>query len=353
MLYDGWTLSDHREEADITVGQAGEFGLIARVVARLVAASDEDSAGAGAGAGAAPAGGLLLGPGDDAAVLAAPDGRVVATTDLLVDGRHFRRDWSSGYDVGRKAAAQNLADVAAMGARPTGLLVGLAAPADLPVAWAESLADGLRDECAEVATAVAGGDVVASDRLTIAVTALGDLEGRAPVTRSGARAGDAVVVAGRLGCAAAGLALLRRGDPALLDRFADLADAHRRPRPPYTTGPALARLGATAMIDVSDGLAQDLGHLATGSAVRIEVDLAALRSAFVDESLAAALAVLGDDSLLWTGGDDHALAATVPADKLAGAERLGARLVGRVTAGTGVVDGTGAALVGGHDHFRS
>ena len=295
----------------------------------------------------------LLGPGDDAAVVAAPSGSVVATTDSMVRGRDWLDEWSTPEDVAAKCLTQNLADVAAMGARPTGLLVGLAAPADLPVAWAESLADGLRDECAEVAAVVAGGDVVASDRLTVAVTALGDLEGRAPVTRSGARAGDALVVAGRLGYAAAGLALLRRADPALLDRFADLADAHRRPRPPYRAGPALARLGATAMIDVSDGLAQDLGHLATGSGVRIQVDLAALRSAFVDASLAAALAVLGDDALLWTGGDDHALAATVPADRLADAERLGAHLVGRVAAGTGVVDGTGAALVGGHDHFRS
>ena len=166
----------------------GEFGLIARVVARL---------------GTTP--GVLLGPGDDAAVVAAPDGRVVATTDVLVEGVHFRRDWSSAYDVGRKAAAANLADVAAMGGTGTALLVGLAAPADLPVAWAEALADGLRDEAALVGAAVVGGDTVTADRIVVSVTALGDLAGRAPVTRSGARPGDVVVLAGRMGRSAAGL----------------------------------------------------------------------------------------------------------------------------------------------------
>src|SRR6266550_4116285 len=159
----------------ITVADLGEFGLIERLTSRFAART--------AGAGVA------LGPGDDAAVLATPDGRVVASTDLLVDGRHFRRDWSTATDVGRKAAAQNLAAIAAMGAVPTGLLFGLACPPDLAVDWVESLADGLRDECAPVGASVLGGDVVRGDVLTLAVTALGDLQGRAPVTRSGARAG--------------------------------------------------------------------------------------------------------------------------------------------------------------------
>ena len=128
--------------ADATARDVGEFGLIAQVIARL---------------GTSPS--VLLGPGDDAAVVAAPDGRVVATTDVLVEGVHFRHDWSTGYDVGRKAAAANLADVAAMGARGTALLVGLAAPAELPVQWALDLADGLRDEAAVVGAVVVGGDV--------------------------------------------------------------------------------------------------------------------------------------------------------------------------------------------------
>src|SRR5919107_1588306 len=139
--------------ADATARDVGEFGLIERVVERLGTSEY-----------------VLLGPGDDAAVVAAPDGRVVATTDVLVEGVHFRRDWSSAYDVGRKAAAVNLADVAAMGARGSALLVGLAAPADLPVEWALGLTDGLRDEAALVGAAVVGGDVVRSEVLVVSVT---------------------------------------------------------------------------------------------------------------------------------------------------------------------------------------
>ncbi|MCW2611943.1 MAG: thiamine-phosphate kinase, partial [Cryptosporangiaceae bacterium] len=163
----------------MTVSEVGEFGLIARVTARLPQGSA-----------------TILGPGDDAAIVLASDGRVVVSTDLLVEGRHFRRDWSGGYDVGRKAAAANLADIAAMGAQPTSLVVGLACPPDLPLEWAEALADGLREESALVGASVVGGDVSRADSVIVAVTALGDLQGRAPVTRAGARAGDVVAVAG-------------------------------------------------------------------------------------------------------------------------------------------------------------
>ena len=127
----------------------------------------------------------MIGPGDDAAVISAPDGRVVASTDLLVEGRHFRRDWSSAFDIGVKAAAQNLADIAAMGASPTALLVGFAAPGDLAVAWAEDLVRGLVAECARAGAAVAGGDVSSADSVILGITALGDLAGREPVTRTG------------------------------------------------------------------------------------------------------------------------------------------------------------------------
>ena len=155
-----------------TVGELGEVGLIAAITERLAGGAD-----------------VVLGPGDDAAVVRTPDGQVVASTDLLVEGVHFRRDWSEPLDVGHKAAAQNLADVVAMGARPTALLVGLAAPADLPASWALALADGLSAEAALVGAAVVGGDVVAADQVVIAVTALGSLDGRAPVTRAGAKVG--------------------------------------------------------------------------------------------------------------------------------------------------------------------
>src|SRR3954452_1607485 len=179
--------------------------------------------------------GTLIGPGDDTAVVAAPDGRVVATTDLLVEGRDFRRDWSSAQDVGWKAAAQNLADVAAMGAVPTALLVGLVAPPSLPVAWAEGLAEGLSAACVGTGAGVVGGDLSSGDAVVVSVTALGDLQGRPPVLRSGARPGDVVAVAGVLGRSAAGLALLQAGRPEL-DRA--LVDAHRLPSPPYGAGPA-------------------------------------------------------------------------------------------------------------------
>jgi thiamine-monophosphate kinase len=177
-----------------TIGDLGEFGLIARVTARFPGTDD-----------------VILGPGDDAAIVGAPDGRVVATTDMLVEGRHFRREWSSPSEVGHKAAAQNFADIAAMGARPTALLIGLAAPLDLPIPWVDAFADGIREECTVAGGSVAGGDMVASDTLTIAITALGDLAGRRPVRRDGAQPGDAVAVTGNLGLSAAGLELLGAG----------------------------------------------------------------------------------------------------------------------------------------------
>jgi thiamine-monophosphate kinase len=299
--------------ADATARDLGEFGLIARVVERLGTSAT-----------------VLLGPGDDAAVVAAPDGRVVATTDLLVEGTHFRRDWSSAYDVGRKAAAANLADVAAMGAVGTALLVGLAAPPDLPVQWALQLADGLRDEAAVVGAVVVGGDTTGAQAVVVAVTALGDLQGRRPVTRSGAVPGDQVVLAGRVGWAAAGLELLQQGQ-----RSGELVDAHRRPRPPYAAGPLLAGLGATAMCDVSDGLLADLGHLATCSGVEIALEGVLLPT---DRARRHVL----------TGGEDHALVATLPAGTPL---PPGCRLVGAVREGGPRVTVDGEPATGGWVHF--
>lgn len=300
---------------DATARDVGEFGLIARVIERL-----------------GPCPGVPVGPGDDAAVVRAPDRRVVATTDVLVEGVHFRLDWSTGEDVGVKAAAASLSDVAAMGARPTALLVGLVAPADLPVDWALSLADGLRTEAARTGAAVVGGDTVMGERLVVAVTALGDLGGRAPVTRGGARPGDLVVVAGRLGWSAAGLARLRAGIT-----NGELVQAHRRPRPPYDLGPVLADAGATAMCDVSDGLLADLSHLAQASHVVI-----ALRSEpLADDAV--------DPSDVLTGGEDYTLVATLPAGTPVPA---GCRVIGQVSAGGPQVLVDGAPTDGGYAHFR-
>ena len=153
----------------------------------------------------------LVGPGDDCAVVAAPDGRYVVSTDVLVEDRHFRRRWSSGYDVGWRAAVQNLADVVSMGARPAALVVSLVMPGDLPVDWVTGLARGLADACTPLGAAVVGGDLSGGDQVVVAVTVHGDLEGREPVLRSGARPGDVVALAGSLGRSAAGLALLDAG----------------------------------------------------------------------------------------------------------------------------------------------
>ena len=310
----------------------------------------------------------LVGIGDDAAVLAAPDGRVVATTDFLIEGRHFRRDWASAADVGHKAAARSLADIAAMGAEPSALLVALAAPPGLPVSWARELAEGLAAEGARGGASVIGGDTARADHVILAVTGLGDLAGRNPVLRSGAAPGDLVAVAGPLGHAAAGLALLTAGiadDP----RLTPLISGQLRPSPPYDAGPEAAGLGATAMIDVSDGLLADLGHIADASRVRIGLDSASLRPG--DRLVTAARAVSGADRhvsgdrtglvtrpahdvvLDWvlTGGEDHALAATFPSGT-----RLPPRwrVIGAVLSGPGegvVVDGQPLAGTRGWDHF--
>ncbi|HEX4814966.1 MAG TPA: thiamine-phosphate kinase [Nonomuraea sp.] len=315
----------------ITVGDLGEFGVVSRITRRLpqVAA-------------------VMLGPGDDAAVIGAPDGRVVVSTDLLIETRHFRRDWSSAYDVGRKAAAQNLADVAAMGARPTSVVVGLGIPADLPVTWLDALTDGFRDECAEVGASVAGGDVTRCDLVVIGVTALGDLGGRAPVTRAGAAPGQVVAVTGRLGYAAAGWALLDAGAPVESPALREAVAAHQRPCPPYAEGVRAAELGASAMLDVSDGLVQDLGHVAEASGVRVELEPEAFA---IGEPVATAAKELGADPLEWvlTGGEDHALAAVFPAGV-----RLPAtwHVVGRVVEGEGVLVRGRELGRGGWDHFR-
>ncbi|HEY6279858.1 MAG TPA: thiamine-phosphate kinase [Streptosporangiaceae bacterium] len=314
----------------MTVADLGEFGLIAAIAARL----PRD-------------GTTIVGIGDDAAVLAASPGSQVATMDLLVEGRHFRRDWSRPEDVGGKAAAQNLADVAAMGATPVALLVGLAAPGDLPVAWAVALVDGLAAECARAGATVAGGDVSSADTIMIAVTALGKLAG-APVTRAGARPGDVLAVVGVLGHSAAGLALLSAG----LAEPASLIAAHRWPRPVYQAGPEAAALGATSMIDVSDGLVADLAHVAQASGAGIGIDTARLAPGADLEAAAAALSEPGPAlALRWmlTGGEDHALAATFPPGT-----RLPAHwtVLGGVHEGHGVqVDGRPWAGPAGWDHF--
>jgi thiamine-monophosphate kinase len=310
---------------DETVRGLGEFGLIDAVVPAFADTAD-----------------VLVGSGDDAAQLVAR-GSVLVTTDLMVEGRHFRMDWSSGRDVGHKVAAANLADIAAMGGVATGLVVGLALPGDLAAAWVRELAAGMAEELTEVGATVVGGDVTESETLVVAVTALGRVDGPA-VLRSGARPGDVVALAGRIGWAAAGLAVLGRGfrSPRVV------VEAHRRPQPPYAAGPQALAAGATAMTDVSDGLLGDLAHVTGASGVAIDVDSSTLELA---EPLQAVGAALGIDPVEFclTGGDDHALVATFPPGTPL---PPGWRRIGSVLEGGGVtVDGAAHEGSGGHRHF--
>ena len=319
-----------------------EDGLLAQIVPRFAAA-----------AGPTPL--MLLGPGDDAAVLAAPGGSVVATTDTMVRDRDWRDDWSGPGDVGAKVVAQNLADVAAMGARPTGVLVTLVADPDTAVDWVLDFTDAVARACADAGVAVLGGDLssAGAGTLMVSVTALGDLEGRDPVRRSGARPSDVVAVAGTLGLSDAGWRLLREGRP---EADPEAVAVHRRPRPPLALGPAAALAGASAMLDVSDGLLRDGGRIGRASGVVLDLDSAALAP-----DLARLTPALGERDArraVAEGGEEHSLLATFPPDATL---PEGFRVIGTVCEepppaiqgrGSGVtVDGRPARGLG-WDHFH-
>jgi thiamine-monophosphate kinase len=267
---------------------------------------------------------VALGPGDDAAVLIVGDGRTVVSTDMLVEGRHFRLDWSTPHDIGRKAIAQNAADVESMGAQATAFVVAFGAPPETATSRALELADGMWHEAGLFGAGIVGGDLVSAPQWVISVTVLGDLAGREPVRRSGARPGDTVAVVGDLGQSAAGYALWHSN----IREFEALRRRHLVPEPPYGQGRAAADAGATAMTDVSDGLIADLGHVATASKVGIDVSTAALSADH--DAVADAATVAGADTWAWVlgGGEDHALVATFP-----GAPPDGWRVIGRVLDG--------------------
>jgi thiamine-monophosphate kinase len=309
-----------------SIGDLGEFGLIDRVRAQI---GDNRH--------------ILLGPGDDAAHVSTNDGTFVVSTDLLVEGRHFRRDWSTAREVGRKAAASNLSDINAMGGVATALTVGFGAPADLPAEWALEMVRGFETECAHVGAHIVGGDVTASDAIVIAVTAMGDAA--RPVRRSGALPGDVVAYAGDLGLAAAGFAALSRG----FRSPKAAVEAHKVPHPPYAAGPQAAGAGATSMTDISDGLLADLGHVAEASGVAIDLDSSAFA---IPEAVATVGEALGRKALdfVLTGGDSYALVATFSSETNLPS---GWTAVGRVLDGAGVtVDGETYDGPEGHQHFR-
>ncbi|MEO3935796.1 thiamine-phosphate kinase [Dermatophilaceae bacterium Soc4.6] len=348
----GATLADVSEEQLLAL----IFPLVAPLGPAAEAASSADPAGFGP---------MVLGPGDDAAVLATASGSVVATTDTMVRDRDWRDAWSTGADVGHKVVAQNLADVAAMGAVPTGLLLTLVADPATPVAWVLDLARGIGEAARGAEVVVLGGDLSSAPggTLMVSVTALGDLQGRDPVRRSGACPGDLVALAGSLGLAGAGWRLLEAGSVVESggaspmgapppDTVATRAVARqRRPQPPLPAGPQASDAGATSMLDLSDGLLRDAGRVARASGVVLALDEAALAA-----DIALLTPVLGQDlarECVLGGGEEHSLLATFPPGT-----RLpsGWRVLGRVEAlgasgAAGVTVGGRVEAPLGWDHF--
>jgi thiamine-monophosphate kinase len=290
---------------------------------------------------------LLVPPGDDAALLRTSP-RTVATTDTAVLGRDWLDAWSSGSDIAHKVVMQNLADVAAMGAVPTGVLLTLVADPRLSLEWVLHHAEGLGEACAAADVAVLGGDLSSAPDgvVMVSVTALGRLDGTV-VLRSGARAGDVLAVCGSLGLAAAGLRLLASGQP---ERHPLAVEAQRRPVCPLGAGPAAAAAGATAMIDISDGLVRDATRIARASGVALELDSAALAP-----DVEVLLEALGEEAAIdcvVSGGEEHSLLATFPGTQ----PPPGWRAIGRVVPVSGdgprvLVDGRPSAH-SGWDHFR-
>ena len=296
-----------------TLAEVGEFEIIASLTADLHVPAN-----------------VTIGVGDDSAVFA-PIGQVAVSTDAMVEDVHFKRVWSGPRDVGRKAVASAVADLEAMGARPIGIVVSLSAPGETEAEWVAELGRGVREECDLCGAALVGGDITRGPVVSVVVTVFGDLEGRTPVVRSGARPGDVVAYIGRLGMAAAGLAVLGRGfrSPGAVVR------AHRVPEPPYGQGIVASEAGATAMIDCSDGLLSDLGHVAKASGVAIDLDPGAFDVDEAQKTVAAAIGGGDPMGYILTGGDDHALLATFPVQ----AVPAGWTVIGAVSAGAGVTVG--------------
>ncbi|MDK7742127.1 thiamine-phosphate kinase [Helcobacillus massiliensis] len=357
-----------------TLGELGEAGILARILPILSGAANTER--------------TLIGPGDDAALLAVPSGSVVITTDTMIEGKDFllRGDapgrsplGSTGEEIGHKLAVQNLADVAAMGAEPTALVLSLSAPATTPLALIEGIARGLAARSARAGAVVIGGDLGGADMISLTVTAFGELVpglgGRA-IRRDGARVGDVVAVGTpQLGRSAAGLALLLGGhDPAELgdvQRGAEGAlEFHRAPEVDLEAGHRLAAaLGHDlhAMIDVSDGLLRDAGRLADASGVRIHLDADGL--ATMAEALRPLADSLGQDPSAWVlgSGEEHAMLICLPPSALQAARDVlrdaggDLTMVGRVlpageedpratAAGVNEQGADGSAL--GWDHFE-
>ena len=283
----------------MNVSEIGEFGLIERL-AKAIGAERPES--------------LIVGIGDDAAAWRVNGSVVLATTDTLVEGVHFLAGRTPWADLGWKALAVNVSDIAAMGGEPQYALVTLGLPPETPVQGVDELYEGLRECAREYGVAVAGGDVVRAPQVMVSVAVLGRAEvavdGRPRLMRrDAARAGYAIAVTGTLGRSAAGLRRLNEGAPA----DDPLARAHLRPRPPLALARRAVQLGVPCAIDISDGLLQDLGHVCEMSGLGAVVRAAAvplsdeLRDAYADDALALACA----------GGEDYELLLVAPREPLA------------------------------------
>jgi thiamine-monophosphate kinase len=280
-----------------TLASLGENESLRRTIGALVAGEN-----------------ALVGPGDDAAVVSVSGSSFVVTTDTMIEDHDFRLDWSTGFDLGFKAIASNVADVAAMGAVPIALTVAIALPGSTDIKFLEDFADGLNAgiEALAPGAAVVGGDLASSEKVFISVTAHGDLQGLQPVLRSGAQVGDIVAVAGTLGRAAAGLALMQ-SDSDAKSAFDDLVNIQLRPQPPITSGVIANKAGATSMLDISDGLAKDATRIAKASGVTIQIDSSALDGFKAVLELAAMRLEVDTGNWVLFGGEDHSLLATFPA----------------------------------------
>jgi thiamine-monophosphate kinase len=311
--------------------------------------------------------GVVVGVGDDAAVLEPGRGQQILTTDLLIEGVHFERASISPRDLGAKAVTVNVSDIAAMGGSPRAALAGIGLAPDVEAAWVMELYGGMRDACAEYALSLVGGDTNRSDLVVVSVTVVGEVSPGRAVTRSRARPGDAIVVTGALGAAAGGLALSRAHPATMTAALSSpwgraLLDALARPVARVGEGQTLTQSGAHAMMDLSDGLAKDLWRLCLASGVGARIELAAVPIA---EPLRAGAASLGLDplELALGGGEDYELVATLdPSDAEAARRVLDERFgVTLTTVGT-IIEGEGLVAVGddgretplgsrGWDHF--
>lgn len=319
----------------------GEFALIQRLSA--ISSSQDDQ--------------VIQGIGDDAAVLktaAEPAPYLLVTADTMVENRHFKRQWATPEQIGFKAAESNVSDIAAMGGTAHWLVVSLALPRDIEVDWVERLYRGLAESCRRHGVAVIGGDTIQGPVVTISITLLGRVEPQNLCLRSDAQIGDHLMVTGLLGASAAAVALLDKG----IQPSQYLLDKLLTPRCRMDVAGLIAPL-ANAMIDISDGLAAETGHICARSKVGAELSVEKI---LFHPDVAAAAKILHSDPLEWVlgGGEDYELLFSIPNDRLAALQKsdLECHDVGVITpADTGAVlirpDGQRTVLTGGFNHFSS